>query len=167
MNDEPRKARALDLAAVLARWALGGLFVYMGLVKALDPVKFLKLVRQYEMVSTPWLLNSIAACLPWFEVWCGLLLVLGVFVRGSALMLLAMLLPFTAVVFHRASVLAAAKALPFCAIKFDCGCGTGEVLICGKLVENTGLILLSVWLLAGFGRQLCLRYGLVSPPRVG
>jgi len=36
----------------------------------------------------------------------------------------------------------------------------GEVFICHKLVENTVLLLLSAWLLAGGGRQLCLRFSL-------
>jgi hypothetical protein len=45
-------------------------------------------------------------------------------------------------------------------VKFDCGCGAGEVLICHKLVENTVLLLLSAWLLTGRGRQLCLRFSL-------
>ena len=37
--------------------------------------------------------------------------------------------------------LQAATGTPFCAIRFDCGCGTGEVVICPKLVENTLLTL--------------------------
>ena len=32
---------------------MGALFIYMGLNKALHPVEFLKLVRQYELVQTP------------------------------------------------------------------------------------------------------------------
>jgi hypothetical protein len=134
----------------------------MGLNKALpDPQYFLKLVRQYHMVSTPWLLNLIAATLPWFEVFCGLLLLFGVAVRGSALMLIAMLVPFTAVVFKRALEIAAGPPpLPLCAVKFDCGCGMGEVFICHKLVENTVLVLMSAWLLTGAGRRLCLCFSL-------
>jgi len=80
----------------------------------------------------------------------------------TALMLLAMLIPFSLVVLKRALAIQSLQALAFCAVKFDCGCGTGEVYICHKLVENGGLILLSAWLLAGKGRQLCLRYGLVK-----
>ena len=77
---------ARDAAAVLARWWLGCVFIYMGLNKALPhPEYFLKLVRQYDMVTSPLLLNSIGAALPWFEVFCGLLLLVGVAVRGSAL----------------------------------------------------------------------------------
>ena len=147
--------------ALLARWWLGCVFIYMGLNKALPhPEYFLKLVRQYDMVTASWMLNSIAAALPWFEVFCGLLLLFGIAVRGAALMLVAMLLPFTVIVFKRALAMAAVSGLPFCAVKFDCGCGGGEVLICHKLVENTLLLLLSAWLLAGGGRQLCLCFSL-------
>jgi len=154
----------LDLAVILARWLLGALFIYMGMNKALHPVEFLKLVRAYDMVHSAWLLNSIAAALPWFEVFCGMLLMAGVAVRGSAVMLLAMLIPFTAIVLKRALAMQAATGVPFCTIKFDCGCGTGEILICRKLVENSALILLSAWLLAGRGRQWCARYALLSGP---
>jgi uncharacterized membrane protein YphA (DoxX/SURF4 family) len=169
MSSKPgfRRLNALDLAAVLARWFLGVLFLYMGLNKALHPVEFLKLVREYELVQNPLLLNSIAATLPWFEVFCGVLLVAGVAVRGSALMLLLMLIPFTVVVLQRALAMQAALAIPFCAVKFDCGCGTGEILICRKLVENAVLILLSVWLLLGRGRLFCARYNLLKSDQRG
>src|SRR5438270_115207 len=125
--------RAADTVGVIARWFLGGVFIYMGLTKALDPGEFLKLVRQYDMVSSPFLLNSIAATLPWFEVFCGLLLLAGVAVRGAGLMLLAMLVPFTLIILKHGLALAADKGIPFCAVKFDCGCGTGEVVTCHKL----------------------------------
>ena len=36
-----------------ARWLLGAVFIYTGFEKALDPVSFLKLVRQYDLVQTP------------------------------------------------------------------------------------------------------------------
>jgi uncharacterized membrane protein YphA (DoxX/SURF4 family) len=152
---------AREAAALFARWWLAGLFIFMGLNKALPhPKYFLELVRQYHMVTSPWLLNSIGLTLPWFEVFCGLLLLFGVAVRGSALTLIAMLVPFTAIVLKRALEIAATNHQAFCAVKFDCGCGMGEVFICHKLVENTVLLLLSAWLLTGGGRQLCLRFSL-------
>jgi hypothetical protein len=131
----------MEAAAVLARWSLGALFIYMGLTKALH-------------------LNSIAAALPWFEVFCGMLLLAGVAVRGSALMLLAMLVPFSLVVLKRALAIEGAKAIAFCAVKFDCGCGNGEVPICQKLLENSLLMLISIWLLTGRGRRCSIRYSL-------
>ncbi len=160
-NDHPiRTAAVLNLFTVLARWSLGASFLFLGLAKALHPVDFLKLVHQYDLTQHAWLLNLIAASLPWFEMFCGFLLLAGVAVRGTALTLTAMLVPFTLLVWHRAVLLHVAQNIPFCAVKFDCGCGTGTEFICRKLVENFLLIALSAWLLAGRGRQFCLRYGL-------
>ncbi len=155
--------KLIDTAATLARWILGAYFIYMGLEKAMDPVHFLKLVRQYDMVQTPLLLNSIAAALPWFEAFCGILLLAGIAVRGTALAVVALLVPFTWVVFRRALALQSLRAIPFCAVKFDCGCGAGEVFICGKLAENAVLIFLSCWLLAARSRAFCARYALFCP----
>ena len=155
-----------DLAILLMRWVLGGLFVYMGLSKALDPEGFLKLVRQYQLVHNSFALNSVAAALPWFEVFCGLLLLAGVAVRGSALLLLMMLIPFTLIVLRRALAIAATQGLPFCAVKFDCGCGSGEVLICHKLVENTLLMVGSGWLLFTRRCQLCAKFSLLKTAAV-
>jgi uncharacterized membrane protein YphA (DoxX/SURF4 family) len=157
----PRWRQSFAVASpVLVRWLVGALFVYMGLNKALHPVEFLKLVRQYDLFATHVPLNLIAMLLPWFEVFCGLLLIAGVAVRGAALTLLAMLIPFTAVVIGRALALQSASHLAFCAIKFDCGCGAGEVLICRKIVENTVLALLCVGLVCCRQGRLSLRYAL-------
>jgi putative oxidoreductase len=151
-----------EVLVLAARWILGGVFIYMGLIKALHPVDFLKVLRQYEMVESHVLLNVIAAMLPWFEVLCGLLLLAGVAVRASALVLIGMLVPFTFIVLKRALAIHAAKAIAFCAISFDCGCGGGEVIICHKLVENGLLILLSVFLLCVRASRWCLRYELLK-----
>jgi len=162
MKDSVLTARlsSADIVAALARWVLGALFLYMGVSKALHPEEFLKLVRQYDMVSNPLLLNSIAAVLPWFEAFCGLLLLAGVAVRGTAALLVVMLVPFTLLVLKRALAIAGVKGLPFCMVKFDCGCGAGEVFICNKLLENSLLIFVACALAAGWGRRLALRFSL-------
>jgi uncharacterized membrane protein YphA (DoxX/SURF4 family) len=151
-----------DIFAVAARWLLGGVFIYTGVSKALEPVEFLKLLRQYDLTHHSFLLNSIAVTLPWFEVFCGLLLLAGIAVRGTSLLLLLMLIPFTFLVLHRALAVQSAMAIPFCAVKFDCGCGTGAVFICHKLVENILLALLAGWLLTGAGQRFCLRPDLLK-----
>ena len=145
---------------MLARWLVGAAFLYMGFNKALDPVAFLKLLRQYDLTQSSLLLNSMAAALPWFEVFCGVLLLAGIAVRGTALTLLVLLAPFTWVVLHRALLLQSAQSIPFCAVKFDCGCGGGAEFICAKLPENTGMFILAVWLLAGRGRVFSALYSL-------
>lgn len=160
-NDQPiRPVAVVNLFTVLSRWLLGAVFLYLGLTKALHPVEFLKLLRQYDLTHFALMLNFLAALLPWFEIFCGLLMLLGVAVRGTALTLTVMLVTFTLLLWHHALQLQAAWHIPFCAVKFDCGCGTGVEFICQKLVENILLILLSASLLTGRGKQFCARYTL-------
>ena len=92
---------------------------------------------------------------------CGLLLLSGLAVRGAASLSLLMLIPFSIVVLLRALRLHDANGLPFCAIRFDCGCGGGEVVICHKLAENTLLILTAALLLIVPARRWCLRRDLL------
>ena len=148
------------MLALLGRFLLGGLFIYMGLSKALHPVEFLKLLRQYEIVQQPILLNLIAGALPWFEIFTGLLLVMGIAVRGAGLLSIGMLVPFTIAVAQRAAAIHQAQGTPFCGIRFDCGCGGGEVLICRKLVENTVLIVLALLVVGVRAPRGSLCYGL-------
>ena len=147
-------------AAVLlaARLVLGGMFVWMGLSKVYDPVGFMKLIREYQMVPDRfwWMLNLMATTLPWVEVLCGLLLIAGVALRGTALLLLTMLVGFTVVVTLRAIGIHDAGGIAFCDIKFDCGCGGGEVFICQKLPENIGLAVLSLVAIFSRSRRFCL-----------
>lgn len=151
------RARFGSLAVLLARYGLGFLFIYMGVQKAMHPVEFLKLVRQYDLLNHYILLNFVASTLPWFEIFCGVLLVLGVAVRGAAVLLVGMLVPFTVAVFLRAQGISQTGNLPFCAVKFDCGCGAGEVLICKKLLENVLLTALAVLLVVWKRHWFCLR----------
>jgi uncharacterized membrane protein YphA (DoxX/SURF4 family) len=146
----------------VARWIVGALFIYMGLSKALHPVEFLKLVRQYDILEHHLALNLVASALPWFEVFCGALLLLGVAVRGVSLMLLVMLIPFSVLVFLRALDIYQAGGLAFCAIKFDCGCGAGEVFICRKLAENVVLMGVCLGLTIWRAHRFCARHTLIG-----
>lgn len=127
----------------LARLALGVCFVYLGLNKASNPTDFLKAVHQYGWVDRSLHLTWIAALLPWLEVFCGLLLLAGFWVRGAAFVVFGMLLFFSGIILHRALRIQETTGMAFCAIRFDCGCGNGEVLVCRKLLENSVLVLLS------------------------
>jgi len=144
------------LVPVLARWLVGAVFLVMGFNKVLHPVEFLKLVRQYDIVHSHHVLNLIAAALPGLEVFCGLLLIAGIAVRGSALVLAGMLVAFTAGIVKRAVAIHAGGELAFCAIRFDCGCGGGEVFVCRKLAENTLLTLLAIISVGSRNRTWCL-----------
>ena len=162
MSDQPSLLRRCDATGVpllLGRLVLGGLFIYMAWDKIANPDIFLKLIREYQMVPLhpPILINSIAILLPWVEMLCGVLLILGVALRGALLTLLVMLISFTVVVAWRAISIWQAEQVPFCSIKFDCGCGSGEQYICAKILENIGLCLLAVLLMLSRSRRFCLR----------
>lgn len=135
----------------VARITLGAIFVYVGIQKALDPVSFLKAVHGYGIITSPTALNSLSLFLPWLEIVCGVALAAGWKWRSAAVLQLAMLIVFTGAIVVRAFAIHRASDLAFCAIRFDCGCGTGEVPVCVKLLENAGLIALAFWVTV-FGR---------------
>lgn len=142
-----RKGSGQGVAIVAARWGLGLFLVWAGLTKGLAPVEFLKALREYDLPGPAWVLTGVAALLPWFEVYCGCLLLAGVMVDGVALVSLGMFVPFTLVVFKRGLLLHETLGIPLCAVRFDCGCGTGEVHLCVKLLENLALLMLAACLL--------------------
>jgi uncharacterized membrane protein YphA (DoxX/SURF4 family) len=123
---------------------LGICFVYLGLNKAWNPTDFLKAVHQYGWVDQTLFLTWIAALLPWLEVFCGLLLLVGFWVRGAAFVVFGMLVFFSGIILHRALRIHETTGIDFCEIRFDCGCGNGAVLVCRKLVENALLTALSL-----------------------
>jgi len=88
MNAKPESK---DLIGLLARLALGGLFVYSGAIKALAPAEeFAYAIESYSVLGAQLSLYA-AYVTPWVELWAGLLLAAGVFTRASALFIGAML----------------------------------------------------------------------------
>ena len=153
-----KKADAGGLPLLIARILLGGTFIYMGVHKVLDPVEFLKLIRQYEMVpeSPPYFLNGMAVVFPWLEIVSGTALLLGMYVRGSVAMMAVMLCVFTPVIFIRAMHIHATEGIPFTQVEFDCGCGAGVVVIWTKLLENIGFFAVAVLVFFSKSRKFCL-----------
>lgn len=156
MDSAPTRSNQTGYVLLLARLVLGSDFIYLGAVKAADPVEFLKLIRQFEMIEMPLLLNLVAGVLPWFEIMCGLLVIAGFRLRAATLLILIMLASFTAAVAVRALDMFYAGSVAFCSISFDCGCGGGEVLICRKLLENGALIVLTLAVFMTKSSKFCL-----------
>jgi uncharacterized membrane protein YphA (DoxX/SURF4 family) len=93
------------------RLVLGGLFVYAGAVKVLEPLDFAQNVRNYQLVGQS--LSFVAAIiLPWLEILAGLALILGVWTRGAALVVTGLLVFFTVL-----TAVTMARGLDV-----DCGC---------------------------------------------
>lgn len=134
------------------------MFLWMGYKKIGDPVGFLKQVRMYQLVpeGTPALLNSIAIVMPWMEMATGAALILGIALRGAAFIQLAMLIAFTGAIFLRTMKIMDTEGTPFFQIAFDCGCGSGVVIIWKKLLSNLGLSFLTLIPLLSRSRRFCL-----------
>lgn len=162
---ENKVATVVVDVALLARVVLGATFIYMGLVKVVHPVEFLKLVRQYHLTENSFFLNAVAGGLPWFEVFTGVLLIAGIGTRGAALLAFGMLVPFTILVAQRAAEMHQANGTPFCGLRFDCGCGNGEVWICRKLAENIALALAALLTVVVRCPRASLRYSLFDEKR--
>jgi hypothetical protein len=53
---------------------VGGVFVYAGALKALDPIRFASDIDNYKIL--PWTISvGLAFYLPWLEIFCGLALI--------------------------------------------------------------------------------------------
>ncbi len=125
---------------LLVRIFLGGLFVVAGLDKITDSQAFANSVLQYRVIG-PTLAMCIATILPSLELLCGMSLIIGIYPRGSTLLITIMLVGFTILV---------ASAL-MRGLDISCGCFTQDPnasrIGYQKILENCGLIVLSVWLL--------------------
>ena len=93
------------------RLLVGGVFVYSGIVKALDPLDFAEQVRNYRTVGQD-LAFLVAVYLPWLEVLAGAFLVAGVLKKASAALISLLLGGFI--------VLVAVTIIR--GIDVDCGC---------------------------------------------
>ncbi|MFC1653108.1 DoxX family protein [Planctomycetota bacterium] len=143
---------------LLARLVFGAVMIYFALPKIAEPLDFLKEIRNYHILpeDPAILLNLVAVCLPWFELIGSLALILGLARRGVGVLFTVLMIAFTAMVLYRATVIHGDIGGAFCDIKFDCGCGRGEVYICHKVLENLGLLLLAAYCFLSRSNKLSL-----------
>lgn len=153
-------SRLWDVLTILARLSLGGMFVVLAVLKLVeDPMYFAKAVNQYQVLpqDPPELINAVTITLPWIELTCGVAVLLGVFLRGAAALMLFQLLAFTPSIYmYGIKLFNEGKFAALCDINFDCGCGTKKEFFCTKIAVNLGLILASWILLKSRSRLFCL-----------
>ena len=106
MTDAVRKYLALAL-----RIALGGVFLYAGSLKIADPAAFAGSIAVYKLIPT-FGNYLVSATLPWIEVLCGILIIIGYRLRAGAVLVLLMNLVF---------VVALTSAI-IRGLDIDCGC---------------------------------------------
>lgn len=128
---------------VILRIALGVYFIVMGMIKLLGVEQFMSALDGYGIPS-PFPLNLIAILIPTLELVCGLALALHRFWRSALLILILLMVCFSAVIFWRMNAIHALEGLPRCAVSFDCGCGNGAVNACRKIAINVLTLVLMV-----------------------
>jgi putative oxidoreductase len=90
---------------------IGGLFIYAGVVKVVDPVGFAGDIDNYK--TLPWPVGvRLAFYLPWLEILCGLALITRVLYRGGVFILTLLMS-----VFIVATIVAKMRGLDI-----SCGC---------------------------------------------
>jgi uncharacterized membrane protein YphA (DoxX/SURF4 family) len=90
---------------------IGGLFIYAGAVKVIDPAEFARDIDNYKML--PWQASIwIGLYLPWLEIFCGVALIVRVLYRGSVFLLTALMTLFIVI-----TIIAKARGLDI-----SCGC---------------------------------------------
>lgn len=78
---------------LIFRLIVGGVFIWSGVLKVLDPLEFAQNVANYQLVGQT-LSFGIALVLPWIEILCGLFLILGLFRQASSFMISGLLVIF-------------------------------------------------------------------------
>ena len=126
------------------RLVLGGLFVYAGVVKALEPLDFAQSIRNYDLVGQS-LSFIIAIVLPWFEIITGLALISGFWRRGAALLICGLLVLFV--------VLIAVTMIR--GLDVECGCfgAVSRKAGFGAILEDLGMLTLGLCILFAPGQE--------------
>ena len=125
------------------RLVLGGVFIYASVYMIAEPAEFARSIYNYRMMPEA-TINLMAIVMPWLELISGILIIIGPFVRGSALLIGLMLL-----VFIVALVSAIARGLDISCGCFKVGEG-GRVVGLQTLIEDV-LMLVAVFVILAFG----------------
>jgi uncharacterized membrane protein YphA (DoxX/SURF4 family) len=88
-----RTIAAHPYTALILRVVLGVVFIYASWHKILVPEEFARSIINYRILPGE-SVNLLAIVLPWIELVCGLLLVLGLFTGGSVLLVVFMMTVF-------------------------------------------------------------------------
>jgi len=117
---------------------LSGLFIYAGILKALDPGAFSVEIDRYHLL--PWEASVLLALyLPWMEITCGAALLFGKIRKAGLWLMVGMLLVFLV-------ALASAWAR---GLDIHCGCfGSADAgsTIRGAMVRDIGILTATLWL---------------------
>ncbi len=134
--------------SLIARVVVGLMFIIVGASKIGNTASFANEIGNYDMLPG-FTLNFLALTLPWIEVFVGILLILGIKLKANSMLSSALLLAFTLAV-----AIAFARGL-----NIECGCYSSiaeQTVGWTKILQNTGLLLLSLYVYFHPGDKLIL-----------
>lgn len=146
-----------QIISLLSRLIVAAVFLYAAYDKVWRPAEFAQAAAVYEIIPI-WMVNSSSAILAWLELIVGILLVLGVAIRASALWTSGLLVFFIGLMIY-AELTGAG---------YDCGCfpGGGGAAGYETALRDLAFLVPSLWLVFVPGRWLALAPGRGSrPPR--
>jgi len=138
-------SKALRVAAIVIRVVLGGIFIYAGVIKMMDPWQlFANAIDAYKLLPMPAVI-FVARTLPLAEILIGLMLIVGFQLRIAATACSLLL-----VVFFSLMVRAYARGE-----EISCGCfGPGEVISWRTLLRDGSMLVGSLLItMAAFWRR--------------
>jgi uncharacterized membrane protein YphA (DoxX/SURF4 family) len=121
---------------LISRILLAGIFIVAGSLKISDPGGFGDAIENYRIFPTI-MINLVAITLPWIELICGILLLLGIIVKENIIVINSLLLIFLVII-----IAAVIRGLDI-----ECGCfGTSDGAVVGiqKIIENFIMLLLGL-----------------------
>lgn len=134
---------------LIARIVIALMFIIVGVGKIAHPEEFAREISNYQLLPILFI-NPLAIILPWLEVITGMMILFGIQIRANAFIVSLMLITFTTAI-----IIAVAKGL-----SIDCGCYSqiaAQKVGLPKILENTGLIILSLILVFTENNKLQLK----------
>jgi len=136
---ETSPTKAWQILYLLVRTGLGAVFLWASWDKILHPDKFATVIANYDILPTA-AINLAALGLPWIELVCGLLLLVGRMVPGATFIINTLLVIF---------ILATSFNL-YRGLDVTCGCFSvapdAEGITRFNLVRNGFLLIAGIWL---------------------
>lgn len=122
---------------LIVRLFLGVFFLLAAIGKAAEPALFAKEIANYAIVPEP-MINLVALFLPWTELVVSIFLIFGIRLKSSAAITSILLIIF---------IIAVGSAMAR-GLDINCGCFSQKIQYVGwpKILENTGLLLLALYL---------------------
>ena len=135
-----KKLITSPLLAAVFRWILGLIFIYASIHKIADPIAFSETIYNYRIMPDMFV-DFLAIWLPWLELFAGLSLIIGICIKGGALIISILSIAFT---------IAVGTAL-FRGLDISCGCfyayDTEEIIEWTYMAQDLCLLIMGLQVL--------------------